>query len=137
MRRLFALVLVFVLMFCSAATAENIDLSSLTLEELITLRQEIDMLIFGSDAYKNVSVPAGDYVVGVDIPAGIYSLEAANGSYAMISVYADSSKDIMSMGACHSVGGGETVGKIEFKDGQIVEIQMGSIVFKTYAGLGF
>lgn len=137
MRRLFALVLVFVLMFCSVATAESIDLSALSLDELIALRQEIDLLIFGSDAYKNVPVPAGDYVIGVDIPAGTYTLEAHGDSYAMITVYADANKDIMGMGACHSVGGGETVGKIEFKDGEVVEIQMGSIVFKTYAGLGF
>jgi hypothetical protein len=37
MRRLFALVLVFVLMFCSVATAESIDLSAMTQEELIAL----------------------------------------------------------------------------------------------------
>lgn len=135
MRRLFALVLVFLMMFCSVATAESIDLTALTFEELIALRQEIDMLLFASDEYKDVPVPAGDYVIGEDIPAGTYSLDSDG--YAMISVYADASKDLMGMDACHSVGGGETVGKIELKDGQVIEIQMGSIIFKTYTGLGF
>lgn len=135
MRKLFALVLVVLMMFCSVATAESIDLTALTFEELIALRQEIDLLIFSSDEYKEVAVPAGDYVVGEDIPAGTYSLDSEG--YGMISVYSDASKDIMGMSACHSVGGGETVGKIELKDGQVVEIQMASIIFKTYAGLGF
>lgn len=136
MRRLFALVLVSILMFCSVATAESIDLTSLSFEELIALRQEIDLLLFASDEYKNVPVPAGDYVIGEDIPAGVYTLEC-DGGYAMITVYSNASKDLMSMGACHSVGGGETVGKIELKEGQIIEIEMGTITFKTYTGLGF
>lgn len=136
MKKFFAMLLVALMVLGgSVASAERIDLSALSLEELIALRQEIDLLIFGSDAYKNVAVPAGDYVVGEDIPAGTYTLESEG--YGMISVYADASKDIMGMKACHSVGGGETVGKIELVDGQLVEIQMASIIFKTYAGLGF
>lgn len=135
MRRLFALILVVLMMFCSAASAEGIDLTAMSFEELIALRQEIDLLIFASDEYKNVSVPAGEYVIGEDIPAGTYTLDSDG--MAMISVYSDASKNIMGMVAAHTVGNGETVGKIELKEGNVVEIQFTSIIFKTYAGLGF
>ena len=90
--------------------------------------------MFGSDEYKEVSVPAGDYVIGEDIPAGIYSLESA---LAMIEVYPDASKDIMSIVVSHSISTDEPVGKIELLDGYVISISFGSIVFKTYTGLGF
>lgn len=138
MKKIACLVLALLLAFGIVATAEstlNIDLSGLSFAELVQLRKEIDILIFGSEEYKEVSVPAGDYVIGEDIPAGVYSLDCK--SMAMFEVYSNASKDFMSMVACHTVGGGETVGKIELIDGQTVSITVGSVIFKTYTGLGF
>lgn len=135
MKKVFAVVLVSLLCLCSIGYASGIDLTGLSFDELIQLRKEIDLLIFGSEEYKEVSVPAGDYVIGEDIPAGTYSLDC--NSVAMIEVYSDTSRDFMSMLACHPVGDGETVGKIELIDGQAVSITLGSIIFKTYTGLGF
>lgn len=64
-------------MFFSVSMAENIDLSSLSLEELAALRDRCQMEMMKSDQWQEVTVPVGVWEVGKDIPAGHWSITSA------------------------------------------------------------
>ena len=80
MRKCFLLILAVMLVFASVtgASASSIDLSGLTLDELIDLRQRITMAMWETDAYQEVVVPPGLWVVGEDIPAGTWTIKCAD-----------------------------------------------------------
>jgi len=80
MKKLIALALVG-LMFCTGAIAEGINLDSMTFEQLIELREQITKEITNRAEWKNVYIPAGFYEIGVDIPAGHWTLTPALTDY--------------------------------------------------------
>ena len=125
MKKIISLVLV-LLLFPALAMAE-INLSSMTNDELIQLKTQIlDELLTRSEI-KEVKVPAGEYTVGEDIPAGNYT------------VYADSAACMLTVNeyeALHYLGEGNHIGKLVLKDGDVVNI-VGSCIFTVYQGLGF
>ncbi len=54
--------------------AESIDLSSLSFDELAALETRIIKEMISKPEYKEVTVPLGVYKVGVDIPAGKWTI---------------------------------------------------------------
>ena len=76
MKRLIAVLLISCMMF-SAAAADG--LSGLTFEQLLVLRQEITAEIMSRPEWKEVEVPAGTWIIGEDIPAGVYSIRSTKG----------------------------------------------------------
>lgn len=73
MRKIICSVLVFLFAFCTVTTAESvIDISTMTIDELISLRDSIDEQIRGILVSDNTMIYAGDYLVGKDIKAGKY-----------------------------------------------------------------
>lgn len=86
---------------------------------------------------KEVVVPAGVYTVGIDIPAGEYSLSFANNAafhFATVKVYDESGKKVV----MHTMSNNNIrVGKLALEKGQTVEIASESIKFTPYEGLGF
>lgn len=81
---------------------------------------------------KEVTVPAGKYTIGSDIPAGTYTLNTAD-YLSIVSIW-DASGGLVTM---HTLSAQASVGKIELKNGQSIEINGSAVVFKPYAGLGF
>ena len=75
------LIVLFVLMFSVAtfAQAESFDLSGMTYDELVTLRDQINLAIWNSQEWQEVTVPQGVWKVGEDIPAGTWTIKCANG----------------------------------------------------------
>lgn len=61
-----------------AAMAEGIDLSGMSLADLIALREQITMAMWQTDEWQEVTVPQGVYQVGVDIPAGTWTVRCAD-----------------------------------------------------------
>lgn len=59
-----------VLLLCSAALADPVDLSGMSLDELVALRDQLNLAIWNSQEWQEVTVPAGVWIVGEDIPAG-------------------------------------------------------------------
>ena len=53
------------------------DLSSLSFDELISLREQVNLALFNSDGWQSVEVPAGFYQIGIDIPAGHWTITPA------------------------------------------------------------
>ena len=66
-------IVVLLSIFLSSAVAE-INLSSLTYKELLMLRDQLSKELMTRPEWKEVTVPAGDWIVGKDIPAGVYSI---------------------------------------------------------------
>jgi len=81
----------------------------------------------------HVTVQPGQYRIGADIPAGVYTI-TPNGYTSMLTIY-DADGMLVTM---YSVGNGTSVGRLELADGQRVDIVGDSVTFKPYAGgLGF
>ena len=51
---------------------KGFDVSSLSFSDLIKLQEEINLALWNSDEWQEVTVPAGLYQVGRDIPAGTW-----------------------------------------------------------------
>jgi len=81
---------------------------------------------------KEVTVPAGEYTVGEDIPSGTYTVTATGLITVLIVKDSDGSTDAM-----HSLQSGSSIGKLVLKDGQTVEITGTEVIFKPYSGIGF
>ena len=74
MKKFLALALV-CLFLVPAAVADVPDISGLTFDELITLREKINLAIWQSAEWQEVTVPAGIWVIGEDIPAGHWTIK--------------------------------------------------------------
>ena len=83
MKKLVALVLALVLL-CSTAIAAEIDLSGMSLAELLELQQRVTMAMWETEEWQEVEVPSGVYEVGKDIPAGHWTITPVDGGYTVV-----------------------------------------------------
>ena len=114
------------------AAAETIDLSGLSFDELMALRDQLSAELISRPEWKEVVVPSGTWVVGKDIPVGEYSLSPGNGGgYIRIQ---RNGRSYISQGIRDE---SDAFGKVELKTGDVIEIERGSIVFAPPVGLGF
>lgn len=76
MKKLICIILVICLfpVICFAET----DLSSLTYDELVALKDQINLAIWNSKEWQEVTVPQGIWEVGKDIPAGTWTVRCAD-----------------------------------------------------------
>lgn len=72
MKKLFSVLLVLSLL-SSFAFAET-DLTQMSYDDLISLQRQLVKEIMSRPEWKEVEVPAGQYTIGEDIPAGWYSV---------------------------------------------------------------
>ncbi len=79
-----AVLALIIMLFTPIALADGIDLSSYSWDELIALGSQINLELMSRPNFKEVKVPTGAYKVGVDIPAGKWTITA---SYGMCEVY--------------------------------------------------
>ena len=54
-----------------------IDLSGMSYDELVALKDQINLAMWESEDWQEVTVPQGVYEVGVDIPAGHWTIKAS------------------------------------------------------------
>lgn len=155
MRKVF--LLVFVLVLVGSIAFAEVDLSGMSFEELVALKDQINLAIWNSQEWQEVTVPVGVWKVGEDIPAGHWTITVApNGptSWAYVSVgtaldQTGKAIDIMSTSYYYSqdikLDGSDGISNLvqidyEFKDGAYVIIDFSDVVFAPYAGkpsLGF
>ena len=60
--------------------AETIDLSGMSFEELVALKEQINLAIWNSEEWQEVTVPQGVWQIGKDIPAGYWTIKMVNDS---------------------------------------------------------
>lgn len=115
------------------------DFSLLSFDELCELRAVLTGLIWASEDWQEVTVPAGVYEIGVDIPSGRWTITASDHGYWSNCKELDEYGD--GKGAIHStlsMKPGESV-NWDLADGTYLEINSCSVVFSPYIGadLGF
>lgn len=138
MKKIFALALA-LLMFVSVAAAESIDLSSLSYDELVILQQRLNAEIVSRPEWKRVMVPPGEYLVGVDIPEGSYSLTCEEGVWGNITVYNQekTAPGQQRLEYINNIGlSGNTIGRITLKKGNVFKTTT-TVFFSPVKNLGF
>lgn len=81
MRKIIALFMVICMLFAipTVVSAEELDLSTLTDEEICELSSRIQQEFVERNIQKSAEIPAGTYTVGEEIPAGSYDLTISMG----------------------------------------------------------
>ena len=57
------------------------DISGLSYDELLQLRDQVNLAIMNSPEYQEITLPVGLWTVGVDIPAGTWLITPLDGQY--------------------------------------------------------
>lgn len=160
MKKVLALIVVVLSMFSTLAIAE-VDLSGMSYEELVALKDRINLAIWNSEEWQEVTVPQGIWVVGEDIPAGHWTIKCIADTNAAF-VYVVVSNKLDNTGKKVMRGGdfwaGESIYNpdssytqkklalpviewdIELFDGLYVEVNYEAAIFTPYSGkpsLGF
>lgn len=151
-RKLLAIAVALCLLCCgSAATAANdFDLSELSFEELIALKEQINLAIWNSAEWEEVEIPVGVYTIGSDIPAGHWTIKCAEGREFINIAWGeklDASGEEIEWSERSSTSnfiynsddefyqkGDVTEYSCELMDGEYVVIEYGSALFMPYAG---
>lgn len=154
MKKLLAIVLI-IAMLIPAACAE-IDLSGMSYDELVALKDKINLALWATEEWQEVLVPQGVYQVGVDIPAGVWTITAVENLYSVI-IYGSALCDNGWVDEYSDVHGSYQIIidkghkrfrenqdfssiNIELTEGFYIQIQNASAIFTTYTGrpeLGF
>ena len=141
MKRFLVLLLV-ALLILPATLAEDIDLKKLSFDELRILQTRVSKEIVKRPEWKEVTVPAGLYQVGVDIPAGEWCLKCGKTSYGYVNIsYGEGTNEsgtkvcfpceFMGMIYEKSDGTNPDFRNIKLKEGYYIEIEYGSVKFTT------
>lgn len=150
----FVIALLFLLSLPCIALAD-VDLSSMSYDELVALKDQINLAMWQSAEWQEVTVPQGVWQVGVDIPAGHWTIKAYDGANTVIKYGsrldstgrdigfgdADIYESVKSpLRSTFSKGDDLEQIDIDAKDGYYFVISNGDAVFMPYTGkpsLGF
>ena len=140
MKRLFCVLLIAFLLLPSAVLADLPDLSSYSHDELLLLNDHLQQILFDASLPDGILVPAGTYIVGVDIPAGDYRADVVSDVGGGVTVYASketaeahplSYLDEFLLGNMW----GTLVFRLKIEDGNYLEIKSNSLRLYPYKGL--
>ena len=82
MKKLITAILILAMLLPAAALADVPDISNLTFDELVQLKDKINLAMWNSKEWQEVKVPAGIWEIGVDIPAGHWQINPKEGGMA-------------------------------------------------------
>lgn len=153
MKRIITLLLALIL--CPSFALAQVDLSGMTYDELVALKDQINLAIWASDTWQEVEVPYGVWVVGEDIPVGKWTIKPVQGTSANVhwgSKLDEAGTDIGFNGDIYEMEwiydkeyrnyevGDPTEITWDLKEGQYFVVANGIVVFSPYSGkpsLGF
>lgn len=149
MKKLFAVLVALVLCLPLSCLAE-VDLSQMTFDELVALKDQINLALWSSDEWQEVLVPQGIYKVGESIPAGKWNVKAADGAHAWVE-YGTSLNKYKSGISLDGVNVTESLTSenyssfdknidkpetvVDLQDGWYIVINWGNVIFTPYSGL--
>lgn len=81
MKKSFLTLIPILVLICSAAVADLPDISGLSYDELVQLREQLNLAIWESEEWQEVTVPAGVWKIGEDIPEGYWTIRPAENTY--------------------------------------------------------
>ena len=88
MKKLITVIMILVMILPVAAGADLPDLTGLSYDELVQLKDQINLAMWSSQDWQEVTVPAGVWEIGVDIPAGHWTIRPLPNDYVSV-VYCD------------------------------------------------
>jgi hypothetical protein len=143
MKKAIALVLILILA-AMPVLAEQIDLSGLSFDELRQLQTRISHELTTRPEWKSVTVPAGFYQVGVDIPAATWTITCGKSMFNYVHVRCgkktnasktdvDMPWEFSKMICQPGTGDGTNLESltVSFYDGDYVNIEYGEAIFST------
>lgn len=135
MKKLLALSLILILAL-PAALADGVDLSSMSYDELTALRSQLEQEIMSRPEWKEVQVPPGRYVAGVDFPAGRYTgeMRKGNGAFMMVTLYENEHAEAWQSTMYMLSEDAPTV-SLTIKNGMVLETVTGGLWLLPYRGL--
>ena len=155
MKKILAVALVLAMLIPSFAVAD-FDLTGMSYDELVALKDQINLAIWNSQEWQEVKVPQGVWLVGTDIPAGHWSISAV-AKYASIKIGTqlnETGKDIAAFESDfyeyemitnpsykhYEKDSDITSIDFDLKEGTYILIEKGTVLFTPYSGkpsLGF
>lgn len=144
MRRLFiTIVTIFILIasFALQSALADVDLSGMSFDELVALRNQIDQAIWASDGWQEVEVPSGVYIIGEDIPEGRWSIKCNGKGGGIYTLYPDK-ESYLDNGLGYiamKFFNGEDIMNVILDNGQYLELSASTYTFSPMIGadLGF
>lgn len=151
------IVAVFLLLLALPFAAHaDVDLSGMSFDELVALKDQINLAIWNSQEWQEVTVPQGLWVVGEDIPEGHWTVKPVDGVYSYVTYggkLEENGKEV-SYGSkgyfsetifspdsrIYEEGKDKLEIDIDAKAGYYIEIESGDVIFSPYSGkpkLGF
>lgn len=149
MRRFHSFALALVLLLVPLASMAEIDLSGLSFDELIALREKITEVLWESDEWKETVVPEGTYLIGRDIPAGHWTIKphpdnsnvAGKGIYIKIGKYLkENGIDVDTTKAGNfstNIGRDIESYSLELQNDYYIQISNGKALFTRFIGYDF
>ena len=154
MKKLITICITFALVLALIPAAfADWDLSGLTFDDLIALRAQIQLEMMSRGEWEEVEVPQGVYQVGVDIPAGTWTIRSKGKYYTGINVgtaLRENKADVVfppnAFATIYNVNGGAydesklSEWTVTVSNGEYVVVEDGPAIFTTYTGkpsLGF
>lgn len=149
MKRFAVAIMIFAIILSSVALADVPDISGLSLDELNLLRENVAREILAKSNWSEVTVPAGYYVVGEDIPEGHWTIKYVADEYCLIEYYKEADetgkrpKDILYDYASFAIGDPNSSMSINYDMSQIdldlkagfhLDISYGSAIFEPFTG---
>ena len=143
LKRIFCVFLILcILPVC--AFASDLDLSEMTYDELYALKEKITAEMATRPEAQTITLTAGFYQVGVDIPAGTYTMRCGKSEYDFVVVSYDDKPNKSGTGVsmpCDFYGSihkEADTSHIDHKDiiltdGYYIQIQYGAVVFYAKA----
>lgn len=152
-----SLILVMILLCVTSLSSAEVDLSGMSVDELLALKDQINLAIWNSKEWQEVTVPQGVWKVGEDIPVGHWTIKCSKeDSSTMITVGYGVSDDGKSVGRSNDpalsdiwywkeIYGEKGYGDLkewdyDMKYGLYVSVEHSAAVFYPYSGkpsLGF
>lgn len=128
MKKVLAIIIVICSLF-AVASAESM-FEGISYDQLFALRSAIEQEIISRPEFKEVTVPTGDWIIGVDIPEGYYSIRPVKYGYILI-------KDANGRTFLNeAMSEGEIIGKIRVEEGYSIRIE-DPFIFSAPKGLDF
>lgn len=153
MKRALCIILALVLVFALAPAAfADVDLSGMSFDELVALKDQINLALWNSADWQEVTVPQGIYKVGADIPAGKWTIKTSADGYSAVKIGSqldENGTDVNYRGELKAICGENYTGwapssacafwTVELREDQYVSVKDGDCVFTPYTGnaLGF
>ena len=138
MKKLFAVILVVMLLPLIGVAEVIVVIDSMSYEELVALMEKVQMALFGYSIAEGVEIPIGKYVAGKDIPAGGYIL-SYDGNDVIIYIKTSLPGGEFPFDMVETLESGESV-KLFLDDGMILKLESSEkvtnmIKIKPFVGL--